>query len=1057
MRAAVAKTFPVAAFFVAFGCTVLPAADIQWAGTTGTDWNDPTNWAGGVLPASGDNAHLDVSGGTTDIDPFSDPGFNATIRQLYIGDANPNATLTQFSGTLNLNGAQAWLKIGAQGGSSGIYNLQGTGALSLTNDVFGIGERGVGSFNLSDSAQASAPRVALGRYAEGRGTVFQTDGSTLNITGNGNDGNGTPNYALAIGEQSTALSNYTITGGTLNVSGGNLLIGMTAGSNGRMTVAGAGTGVAASHEVHVGESGTGTLVIGGGQFNSAAQIIVGNAIGSSGSVSQTGGTLGLTGGSLLVIGNQGGAVGSFTLSGGTLNATGRILVGEDGLGSFTQTGGANNVTQDISIGDHVGFSTTISPDSYSISAGTLSATSLQIGWQGYAVLNQSGGTVTTTTDVHFGGSANGNAQNGRGIYNLSGGTLVTPSIFVSSAGNLAHQFNFTGGTLRVGNYNNTGATNILGTLVQTSAANPSVLDVTNQSTTIGASYSLSGQNATATIGNGNPLHVQGIVSIDGGAAVSLTANAANQLLIDGSGTNPNNSLNVGVGGSGQLTIGGGTVAVTTGDVFIGQNSGANGVVTQNGGSVSLHATSPNWLFVGRNTGSVGIYNLVSGSLAEPNNEEIGYGGTGNLTQTGGTNTVGNIVLGGQAGGSGAYSLNGGTLIARSVSGGPGTSSFNFNGGTLQPSASNGAFFQGITSAIVQSGGALINTAGSNVTVSQNLLHDPNLASTPDGGLVKSGAGTLTLGGANTYNGGTTVTSGALATSAGGTIGPGPLAINAASGVSSTATLGTSQSLSALSSAVAGMGVATLNIAAGTTLTVNQSSSTTFAGTIINSGTLAKSGSGTLEIDAAPVLAANSAVQVNGGTLRLKVTSGSPTVGSGATATIAAGGTLELAGSVPALAAGGNRVNITNNSQAAAGGLLISGSNQQVGTIDGLGNTVVAADASLTANHIIQNALVIGGSSGHPATMTIAASDSSGNSLAEPVVVASASSDSILTPRFPQGSSSETPATSFAGAAAISLSSPTAPAMPEPSSLILFCGGIALGGLVATRRMLRSRR
>ncbi|HKD35580.1 MAG TPA: hypothetical protein VKB78_02235, partial [Pirellulales bacterium] len=724
--------------------TNVHAADIEWAGTTSTDWNDPSNWVGGVLPGAGDNAHLDVSGATTDIDPFSDPGFNAAIQQLYIGDANPNATLTQSSGTLNLNGGQAWLKIGAQSGSSGIYNLQGNGILSLTNDVFGIGEHGVGNFNLSQSSQASAPRVAVGRYAEGRGTVFQSDESTLNVTGNGNDGNGTPNYALAIGEQSTALSSYTITGGTLNVTGGNLIIGMTSGSNGRMTVAGGGTTVSAGHEIHVGESGTATLVIGGGQFSAAGQMIVGNAIGGIGTVTQSGGMLKLTGGSLLVIGNQGGAVGSFTLGGGTLNASGRILVGEDGLGSFTQTAGTNNVTQDVSIGDHVGFSTTTSPDTYSISGGTLSASSLQIGWQGYAVMNQSGGTVTTNTDVHFGGSANGNAQNGQGIYNLSGGTLVTPSIFVSSAGNLTHQFNFTGGTLRVANYNTAGTTNILGPLVQTSAANPSLLDVTTQSTTIGAGYSVSGQNATAAIGNGNTLHVQGIVSIDNGAAITISSNAANQLVIDGSGMNPNNSLNIGVGGSGQLTIGGGAVTVTTGDVFIGQSSGANGVVTQNGGTVSLHAASTNWLFVGRNAGSQGNYNLVTGSLTEPNNEEIGYGGTGNFTQTGGTNTVGNVVLGGQASGTGTYSLNGGTLIARSVSGGPGASTFNFNGGMLQPSANNTAFFQGFTSGIVQTGGALIDTAGSSVTVAQNLLHDPNLGSTADGGLVMSGGGMLTL-------------------------------------------------------------------------------------------------------------------------------------------------------------------------------------------------------------------------------------------------------------------------------------------------------------------------
>ena len=131
----------------------LRAADIQWSGVAGANWTVAGNWVGGAVPGAGDNAHLDVSDHPTDIDPFDDPGFNSTIQQLYIGESNANAMLTQSSGTLNLNGSQAWLKIGANGGSSGIYNLQGTGVLLLTNDVLGVGESGVGNFNLSNSAR----------------------------------------------------------------------------------------------------------------------------------------------------------------------------------------------------------------------------------------------------------------------------------------------------------------------------------------------------------------------------------------------------------------------------------------------------------------------------------------------------------------------------------------------------------------------------------------------------------------------------------------------------------------------------------------------------------------------------------------------------------------------------------------------------------------------------------------------------------------------------------------------------------------------------------------
>jgi hypothetical protein len=90
---------------------------------------------------------------------------------------------------------------------------------------------------------------------------------------------------------------------------------------------------------------------------------------------------------------------------------------------------------------------------------------------------------------------------------------------------------------------------------------------------------------------------------------------------------------------------------------------------------------------------------------------------------------------------------------------------------------------------------------------------------------------------------------------------------------------------------------------------------------------------------------------------------------------------ELAGSVSALANCSNRVNIRNNSAAAAG-LFVFGTHRVVGGIEGSGTTQVTAGSDLTADHIIQGALVIGGTAGSPATVTIAASDASGNPLGQ---------------------------------------------------------------------------
>jgi autotransporter-associated beta strand protein len=324
----------------------------------------------------------------------------------------------------------------------------------------------------------------------------------------------------------------------------------------------------------------------------------------------------------------------------------------------------------------------------------------------------------------------------------------------------------------------------------------------------------------------------------------------------------------------------------------------------------------------------------------------------------------------------------------------------------------------------------------------------------------TGGGIFTIDTPSSYTGTTTVKNGTLVITATGTLGSGPLVINAEEdSIASAVNLGSNQTISELSGTLAGTGTARVSVAAGTTLTVNQSSSTSFPGSVVlaagpgtnGGGTLTKSGGGTLELAGAPSLANNSSVNVAGGTLRLNVTSqssGSGSVGTGVTATITNQATLELAGSASALASGVHRVQIINNSTGAAG-VLVTGTNQIVGNIDGSGTTQVNAGSDLTASHIVESALVIGGTANSKATVTIGASDAAGNPLATTAgadglafsnsvqsngpLAANLNSSSMLgTLGDPLSNSSTTSGSSPGGAG----DAATAATVPEPSSLLL---------------------
>lgn len=214
------------------------------------------------------------------------------------------------------------------------------------------------------------------------------------------------------------------------------------------------------------------------------------------------------------------------------------------------------------------------------------------------------------------------------------------------------------------------------------------------------------------------------------------------------------------GGIGTYNLMNGSLNIAVGNTWIGGYG--TGTFNQTGGTV----TSTNWFSIGRQIGSIGIYNLSGGSLTDSatNNIFVGEGGDGTLNVSGNGQvvTVGGLVLchtDGDATTAGTVNLNGGSITTPSVKTTlpAGASVFNFNGGTLRASTNNATFMQGLNTAKVLAGAAVIDDGGYAITLGQSLL----TGASPDGGLIKLGAGVLTLSGTNTYNGNTVVSNGTL--------------------------------------------------------------------------------------------------------------------------------------------------------------------------------------------------------------------------------------------------------------------------------------------------------
>ncbi|MBI1207738.1 MAG: DUF4347 domain-containing protein [Azospirillum sp.] len=789
--------------------TVETQAAVTWSGDIKGLGRTLTKTGAGALTLSGTNntggqgiSTLLIQGGTLSAAEANDLGIGAVKLdggnlQLAGSDTYANGITLLQAGTITVDSSVSATLTGVTS-STGALTKAGAGTLTLSGNGTHSGGTTVDAGTLALGggtalSNSGAVTVASGATLEvtasetigtlsGGGAVTLGSGATLTVNQSADDTlSGAVTGAGALVKQGTASltlsgsnsfdGGTTISAGTLALNGGAALADDRAVS----VASGATLGLGASETIGS-LSGAGAVTLGANTLtlNQAADGTL------SGVISGTGGSLVKQGSAVLTLSATNTYTGGTTVSAGTLTGTTTSLQGDivnnaavvfeqsssgsyggviSGSGSVTKSGtgqvtfsGANSYSggTTVSAGTLAGTTTSLQGDivdDATVAFDQASDGSYTGVLSGSGSLTKSGsGTMTLTGINSFSGGTT--VTDGTLVLaNTSGAALSDSGAVVLNGGSLTLSFSETIGSL-------SGDGDI--------ALGVNTLTI-NQSTDESYAGSIGGSGAVVFGGGDATLTLTGSSSYTGGTTInSITLVLANADTLADSGAVEVNSVDtLKLSGSGET---------------IGALSGA-GAIDLQGQVLTIQVAS----------GS----SSYSGAIAD-----TGSGGA--VVKTG----AGTQVLAGTSSGADwTTTVSGGTLsIAGDANLGSGT--VTLDGGTLSVTGSGTVTIDNLMT-LSSDGGTISygNTGGSDVLTLSAVISGT-------GGLAKTGAGLLTLAGANNYSGGTTVSAGTLT--------------------------GTTTSLQG-------------NIVDNAALVFDQASDGSYGGQISGSGALTKSGGGTVTL------------------------------------------------------------------------------------------------------------------------------------------------------------------------------------------------------------------